>query len=170
MTEQKVQHVLQTTLTFQIMREIQSKHQPPPKKKRLTNNFSDISVTVEEDSAPPDSSTASPPWGPSSPFTCTTTHSSGSVTPCTPFGPSTSADTTFSTLLHSDSTTPSLSSVSSVPGSVPPSAQCGKRIETRKSKRSLQRKFNRLQKWYAEIQRELKEVKNSRVFFVDILF
>lgn len=39
MIEQKVQHVLQTMLTFQIMREIQSKNQPPPKKKRLTNNF-----------------------------------------------------------------------------------------------------------------------------------
>ena len=153
MIEQKVQHVLQTTLTFQIMREIQSKHQPPPKKKRLTNNFSDISVTVKEDCAPPDSSTASPPWGPCSPFTCITTHSSGSVTPCTPFGPSTS-----------------LSSVSSVPGSVPPSAQCGKCIETRKSKRSLQRKFNRLQKRYAEVQRELREVKNSQVCFSDILF
>ena len=169
MTEQKVQHVLQTTLTFQIMREIQSKHQPPPKKKRLTNNFSDISVTVKEDSTPPNSSTASPPWGPSSPFTCTTTHSSGSVTPCTPFGPSTSADP------HSQhhfilTLPPHLCHVSSVPGSVPPSAQCGKCIETRKSKRSLQRKFNRLQKRYAEVQRELKEVKNSQVCFSDILF
>ena len=54
------------------MREIRSKHQPPPKKKRLTDNFSDISVsvTVEEDSAPPDSSIAnsSPACGPSLPF------------------------------------------------------------------------------------------------------
>ena len=37
MIEQKVQHVLQTTLTFQIMREIRPKHQQQASKEEKVN-------------------------------------------------------------------------------------------------------------------------------------